>query len=84
VHDREPLHLHDLAFRRTQKFTRHTGEGRCPWQIWSPALAGKTRRGGSRGTIRIHLSTSRTALALSERVRGPLGLRSAQHSSVVA
>ena len=27
-----------------QKF-RHTGEGRCPWQRWVPAFAGKTRRG---------------------------------------
>jgi hypothetical protein len=23
----------------------HTGEGRCPWQNWVPAFAGKTKRG---------------------------------------
>src|SRR6266481_1814740 len=28
--------------RWTQKFC-HTGEGRCPWRQWVPALAGKTQ-----------------------------------------
>ena len=28
---------------RHQK-SRHTGEGRCPWQNWIPAFAGNTRR----------------------------------------
>jgi hypothetical protein len=25
----------------------HTGEGRCPWQNWVPAFAGKTRKKAS-------------------------------------
>jgi hypothetical protein len=30
----------------------HTGEGRCPWQNWVPAFAGKTRKKASQGRAR--------------------------------
>ena len=36
-----------LRFRRNKAHPKscHTGEGRCPWQSWVPAFAGKTRVG---------------------------------------
>jgi hypothetical protein len=37
----QKVHLAPVDQCSYQKF-RHTGEGRCPWQRWVPAFAGKT------------------------------------------
>jgi hypothetical protein len=39
----EKMHL-AMADQCSDQKSCHTGEGRCPWQNWVPAFAGKTRR----------------------------------------
>ena len=64
----EKMHL-AMADQCSDQKSCHTGEGRCPWQNWVPAFAGKTRR--RHGTDTASAPTDRGRGCLIAPTKGP-------------